>query len=141
MPTTAVLLGLLVIVSFTMSHSAIEVEGTEWIEPVLLWISVCMPTGSGKTSLCKYLKQLAEDAHDNIGLDAPSWFLDDQSFEKMGALMHDNHSKLLGLYDELTMFLAQMNVFRGKGVTDSHELAVFLQLHGANSWVRKTGNL
>ena len=64
-----------------------------------------------------------------------------QSFEKMGALMHDNHSKLLGLYDELTMFLAQMNVFRGKEVTDSHELAVFLQLHGANSWVRKTGNL
>lgn len=141
MPATAVLLGLLVIVSFTMSHSAIEVEGTEWIEPVLLWISVCMPTGSGKTSLCKYLKQLVEDAHDNIGLDTPSWFLDDQSFEKMGALMHDNHSKLLGLYDELTMFLAQMNVFRGKGVTDSHELAVFLQLHGANSWVRKTGNL
>lgn len=139
MPATAVLLGLLVIVSFTMSHSAIEVEGTEWIEPVLLWISVCMPTGSGKTSLCKYLKQLVEDTHDNIGLDAPSWFLDDQSFEK--TLMHDNHSKLLGLYDELTMFLAQMNVFRGKGVTDSHELAVFLQLHGANSWVRKTGNV
>lgn len=51
-------------------------------------------------------------------------------------------TKLLGLYDESTMFLAQMNVFRGKGVTDSHELAVFLQLHGANSWVQiKTGNL
>ena len=141
MPFTAVLLGLLVIVSFTMSHSAIEVEGTGWIEPVLLWISVCMPTGGGMTSLWKYLEQLAEDAHDNIGLDKPSWLLDDQSFEKMGALMHDNYSKLLGLYDELTMFLAQMNVFRGKGVTDSRELAVFLQLHGANSWVRKTGNL
>ena len=79
MPVTSVLLGLLVIVSFTMSHSAIEVEGTEWIEPVLLWISVCMPTGSGMTSLCKYLKQLAEDAHDNIGLDAPSWSLDDHA--------------------------------------------------------------
>ena len=64
-----------------------------------------------------------------------------QSFEKMGALMHDNHSKLLGLYDELTMFLAQMNIFRGKGVTDSQELAVFLQLHRANSWVRKKGIL
>lgn len=42
--------------------------------------------------------------------------------------------------DELSMFLSQMNVFRGKGVTDSHEVAVFLQLYGGNPWVRKTGN-
>ena len=51
--------------------------------------------------------------------------------------MNENYSKLLGLYDELAMFLSQINVFRGKGVTDSHELAVFLQLYCANSWVRK----
>lgn len=141
MPATAALFGLLVIVGFTMSHSAVEVQGTDWIEPVLLWISICMPTGSGKSSLCKYLKRLVDDTHANTGLDTPSWFLDDQSFEKMGALMCENNSKLLGLYDELAMFLSQMNVFRSKGVTDSHELAVFLQLYGANSWVRKTGKL
>ena len=39
-----------------------------------------------------------------------------------------------GLYDELTMFLSQINVFRGRGVTDSHELSVFLQLYGAEQW-------
>ena len=33
----------------------------------------------------------------------------------------------------------QINVFRRKGLSDSHELAVFLQLYGANPWVRKTG--
>ena len=56
----------------------------------------------------------------------------DQSFEKMGALMDENNSKLLGLYNELAMFLSQMNVFRGKGVTDSHEVAVFrmVVIHG-----------
>ena len=139
MPPTAVLFGLLIIVSFSMSHCAVEVEGTDWVEPVLRWISICMPTGSGKTSLCKYLKRLVDKTHANIGADNPSWYLDDQSFEKMGAMMHENHSKLMGLYDELAMFLSQMNVFRGEGVTDSHELAVFLQLYGANSWVRKTG--
>ena len=31
--------------------------------------------------------------------------MDDQSFEKMGELMEENHCKLLGLYDELPMFL------------------------------------
>ena len=32
------------------------------------------------------------------------------------------------------MFLSQINVFRGKGVTDSHELAVFLQ-HLSTSYI------
>lgn len=141
MPAAAVLFGLLTIVSYTMSHSVVEVEGTDWIEPALLWVCICLPTGSGKSSLCKYLRRLVEDTRTNIGTrpDTPSWFSDDQSFEKLGALMHENNSKLLGLYDELPMFLSQMNVFRGKGVTDSHELAVFLQLYGGNAWVRKTG--
>lgn len=57
----------------------------------------------------------------------------------MGAIMQENHCKILALYDELSMFLSQVNIFSGKKVTDSHELAVFLQLYGANSWVRKTG--
>ena len=92
MPSVAVLAGLILIVSFGMSHSTVAVEGTDWIEPVLLWISVCMPTGSGKSSLCKYLRKLVEDARSNSGLEEnkPSWFLDDQSFEKMGALMSDS---------------------------------------------------
>ena len=140
MPASSVLLGLIVIVSFAMSHSAIQVEGTDWIEPALIWISICMPTGSGKSSLCKYLKYLVDEAREKSGTDTDtSWFADDQSLEKMGALMDENNSKLLGLYDELAMFLSQMNVFRGKGVTDSYEVAVFLQLYGGNPWVRKTG--
>ena len=124
-----------------MSHSAVEVEGIDWIEPVLLWISICMPTGSGKSSLCKYLRKLVEEAYSKCGLDdsSPSWILDDQSFEKMGASMHENHWKLLGLYDELPMFLSQINVFCGRGMADSHELALFLQLYGSNAWTRKTG--
>ena len=109
MPAAAVLYGLLVVVSFSMSHSIVEVEGTDWLEPVLLWVSICMPTGSGKTSLCKFLKQLVDDTHANVGSDSSSWFIDDQSMEKMGALMNENNSKLLGLYDELAMFLSQMS--------------------------------
>ena len=126
-----------------MSHSNVAVDGTDWMEPVLLWISICMQTGSGKSSLCKYLRQLVEDARSNSGLDDShaSWFLDDQFFEKMGALMCENNWKLLGLYDELPMFFSQINVFRGRGLSDSHELALFLQLYGGSQWVRKTGKL
>ena len=69
----------------------------------------------------------------------PAWLLDDQSFEKMRESMFMNHSKLLGLYDELSTFLAQLNICRGHGVAESHEVALFLQLYGADAWIWRTG--
>ena len=51
--------------------------------------------------------------------------------------MAANHSKLLGMYDELST-LAQINIYRGKGLTDSHNLAT-LSLYNGNSWTRATG--
>lgn len=123
-----------------MLHSVVEVDGTDWLEPVLLWISICMPTGSGKSSLCKLLKKIVKDAQSQSGLgDGRSWTLDDQSFEKMGELMEENHGKLLGLYDELPMFLSQVNICRGRTLADSQQVVIFLQLYGADAWNRKTG--
>lgn len=69
MPALAVLAELLLIVSFSLSHSVVEVEGTDWVELVLLWISICMPTGSGTSSICKYLWNIVCDAQANCGLD------------------------------------------------------------------------
>jgi hypothetical protein len=67
--------------------------------------------------------------------------LQDATFEKMGALMSENSGRLLGLYDELTSFLTRINLYRGKGLSDTHELAVFLELYNANEWTRTTGEL
>lgn len=143
MPPSAVLVGLLPVISYSMSHCSIEIDGTDWVEPVILWISISMITGSGKSGLCKFLKGILENAHKIYAgkedSSAASWLLDDQSFEKMGALLEENHGKLIGLYDEFALFLSQMNAFRGKGMTQSNEVSVFLQLYDASSWVRKTG--
>lgn len=57
----------------------------------------------------------------------------------MGDLMAANGGRLLGLYDELTTFLTQLNLYRGKGLALSHELAIFLQLYNGHSWKRATG--
>lgn len=123
-----------------MSHSEVEIAGTDWVEPVLVWIAICMPTGSGKSSLCKLLAKLVEDTWANVGNDSsPPWLADDQSLEKLGALKSENNGHLLGLYDELAMFFSQMNIFHGKNITDSRELSMFLQFFGAKSWSRKTG--
>ena len=142
MPLDAVLAGLLMIIGFVASHSDIEVEGIDWVEPVLVWVAICMPTGSGKSTLCKFLMNLVRKARSQCDeIDGPSWLSDDQSFEKLGKLMAENHGKSLGLYDELSMFLAQVNVCRGRSVTDSQQVSTFLQLYGSDQWVRRTGEI
>lgn len=53
--------------------------------------------------------------------------------------MADNHCKLIGLYDELSSFLTQINLYKSRGLSDSHDLALFLQLYNGHPWARKTG--
>jgi hypothetical protein len=107
MPPDAIISGLLLLVSFFMSHCAVEVPDTMWIEPAILWITITMPTGSGKTPLFTYLTGILQSVRQKLNLTHvhPPWLLDEASIEKMGELMATNHSKLLGMYDELTTFL------------------------------------
>ena len=53
--------------------------------------------------------------------------------------MASNNGRLLGMYDELSSFLGKLNICRGKGLSDSHELAMFLERYNANPWSRSTG--
>ena len=57
----------------------------------------------------------------------------------MGALMAENGGRLLGLYDEMSAFLTKIKLYSSRGLTDSHELAMFLELYNANPWTRTTG--
>ena len=69
-------------VAFSMSHACVSVPGTEWVEPVLFWVSIGMPTGSGKSPLFKYLLTLLQKARDRCGLDetSPARQLEEGSF-------------------------------------------------------------
>jgi hypothetical protein len=127
--------------SYVISPTEIKVPQTEWTEPALLWISINMPTGSTKSALYHYLNDVILKIRKKCGcgqLDA-LWLLGDATCEKMGELMATNSGRLFGLYDELTSFLTQLNLYRGKGLTLSHELALFLQLYNGHAWTRNTG--
>ena len=143
MPPDSVLCGILLLTSYCQSHCCITVPGTAWVEPAILWIATAMPTGAGKTPLFNFLTGVLQRVRSrlNISKTAPPWLLDEASFEKMGDLMASNHCKLLGMYDELSTFLAQINVYRGKGLSDSHDLSAFLSLYTGKSWSRATGGL
>ena len=52
--------------------------------------------------------------------------------------MAENSCRLLGFYDELSAFLTQINVYQGKGLLDTHEMAIFLQLYNGQHWRRDT---
>lgn len=141
MPADAVLSGLLLLISFFMSHCQVHVPGTSWIEPVILWVAISMPTGSGKTPLFIFLTNIIRKVRAKLQLTMadPPWLLDEASFEKMGDIMASSNGKLLGIYDELSTLLAQINVYRGKGLIESHDLATFLSLYNGKSWARATG--
>lgn len=141
MPATAVVTGLMILVSFFLAHSVVEVPGTDWVEPVILWLTIGMPTGSGKSSLFNYLLGILRKVRQKCSRSDihPPWTVDEASLEKMGAIMAENHGRLLGVYDELSSFLTSINLYRSKGLTDTHDLAVFLQLYNGHPWTRRTG--
>ena len=68
----------------------------------------------------------------------PDWLLQDATFEKMGSSMAANGGRLLGLFDELSAFLTKIRLYNSRGLSDSHELAMFLELYNANPWTRTT---
>lgn len=143
MPSEAVLCGYCIVTSYMLSPSIVKAPGTSWEEPVLVWLTICMPTGSGKSVLFKHIFSLLQVIRQKCGLSEkdPSWIFDDATLEKMGAMMHDNCSRLLGLYDEITAFLTKINLFRGRTLSDSHECSQFLQLYNGHGWRKDTGDL
>lgn len=98
-----------------------------------------MPTGSGKSTLCTYISDLIKAVRERVG-SKEVWEVGDSTFEKMGQLMFLNSGRIFGMYDEVTTFLTQLNVYQGKGLSNSHELALFLQLYNGHSWSRNTGS-
>ena len=55
--------------------------------------------------------------------------------------MSENGGRLLGMYDELSAFLSKIKLYNSRGLTDSHELAMFLELYNATPWTRTTGSM
>lgn len=142
MVPSAVICGLILLVSFFISHSETCVKNTSWVEPAIVWLTVGMPTGTGKSSIFKYLLKIVNLVRQKVKVPdgSASWHLDVATFEKMGALMDENDGRLLGIYDDMTSFLTQINLYKLRGHTDSHDVAVFLQLYNGLPWSRKTGS-
>lgn len=128
----------MILCGYMLSPARVKVPNTSWKEPVILWLTISMPTGSTlfghMHELLEQIKKLA-----GVGDKDPIWKMDNATFEKMGALMRENSSRLLGIYDKFSAFLSQINCYRGSSLSESRELATFLHLHSGHQWRRDTG--
>lgn len=109
LPPTAVLCGYLILGSYVLSPAVVEVPETDWSEPVLLWLAVSMPTGSGKSTLFHHLINLLKEVRCGCCVmeEEPPWLVDDATFEKLGSLMHENSAWLHGCRAFMTIQLKQ----------------------------------
>ena len=80
------LFGLISVVSFMLTHSDVTCTGTRLMEPVIVWLAVAMPTGSGKSTLYKFIHGLVQAVRKRCGRKEshPTWTLEEATFEKMG---------------------------------------------------------
>lgn len=70
----------------------VKIPDTDWAEPVLLWLTVAMPTGSGKSTLFCYFyksKSLAGVSTEDL-----TWILNDTCLKKSETLEGLSHSLL-----------------------------------------------
>ncbi|XP_067039953.1 uncharacterized protein [Acropora muricata] len=141
-PPLALLSGILGLLSFAIAHAQVEVPNTLWREPAILWLAIVMPTGTGKSTIYRYLTDILRKVRtklENEDMVLKNWLLSDQNFEKLGELMAKNDGKVLGLCDELTNLLSQVNLYSGaKGLLDTHEFTKVLELFSGTAWSRQT---
>lgn len=61
-------------------------------------------------------------------------------FQKMGAtICKNNNGRLIEMFDDLSSFLSNINVYNGHSVSDGNDLLMFLDLFNGSSWSQTTG--
>ena len=60
-PPAAILGGLLIFTSLVILPAEVVVPNTDWVEPVLIWLTISMPTRSHKTTVYQFLRELLQN--------------------------------------------------------------------------------
>ena len=135
-PSTAVLTRYLVLTSYVISPSTVKIPDTDCAEPVLLWLTVAMPTGSGKSTLFRYLSKLGALLVWAVKIQLG--FLTMQALKKWVPwciLMCQGYLAYMMSY----LPFCRRSICIEDEASDSHELALFLLLYNGHPWRRDTG--
>lgn len=98
-----------------------------WYEPSILWLVVAAKKGEKKTAALKVIRQPFEKLQDEIiqkWMDdysedkpqtSPQLLVDNFSFEELHCILKRNGNQVLGMFDEMSSFYAQLDLFKHTG--------------------------
>ena len=98
-----------------------------WTEPAIMWFIVAAKKGEKKTAALRLIRQPLEaiekakiedwerDISDNKPKSPPQLLVDNFSFEELHSVMKRNGNQTLGIFDEMSSFYAQLDLFKHTG--------------------------
>ncbi len=102
---------------------------SSWCEPAIMWFVVAAKKGEKKTAALKVVKTPLErlqaemsekwkcDTSEHKPKTPPQLLVDNFSFEELHCIMPRNGCQTLGLFDEMSSFYAQLDLFKHSGIT------------------------
>ena len=98
-----------------------------WVEPSILWLVVAARKGEKKTAALKVIRrpfekiqnEMIEEWKTDISEDKsqtpPQLLVNNFSFEELHCILKRNGNKVLGMFDEMSSFYAQLDLFKHTG--------------------------
>ena len=133
--TTASLMG---------TNASIKIND-EWLEPSIIWFVIAAKKGEKKTAALKRIRKPIEELQKRLHNEwendetemkpsqPPQLIVDHFSFEELHSIMCRNRCQILGLFDEMSSFYGQLDLYKHSSTVDRKTL---LTLNGGGSWAR-----
>ena len=99
-----------------------------WVEPSIMWLVVAAKKGEKKTAALRvirrpferiqeeFIKEWKEDISDDKPQTPPQLLVDNFSFEELHCILKRNGNQVLGMFDEMSSFYAQLDLFKHTGM-------------------------
>ena len=107
-------------------NGSIRINST-WVEPSILWLVVAAKKGEKKTAALRVIRRPFEKLQDEViqrwkdnlseekPQTPPQMLVDNFSFEELHCILKRNGNKTLGMFDEMSAFYAQLDLFKHTG--------------------------
>ena len=140
---------MLIPVQYSMGHSQIELEDSDFQEPTILWLISHMPSGTRKSKLYKFISKLMLEAyknksetldqsnsHNDSNTSSHSKFnINQATFEVIGQDMAITNNIGMWFFDEGRSFFSQVKMYNNG---TSRNEAALLSLYDGGEWNHKT---
>jgi len=127
---------------YAMAHSDAEIEGKDWIEPIMCWKIIVAPSGTKKSAGFKFARKIVNFACEKLrkeGFDVSTNNFQDGTIEKIGDIMAKHHGKISLLRDEISSVILMLaGAKNNKDSCDAAATPFLLERYDAECWVHQT---